>query len=150
MANLTNSYPYSLKQTTPPQKVGAGLDRGKVRVLTSRVDLATINGGSAAAVNDTIPLFTLPRGAASIGPIQMASSASLGSSVLNFGITGNNDKYGIITYGTTANVVASSWRPGEYDQGVPLASDELVTATVLTANLPTSGVVVFRLEYAVE
>ena len=145
-----NAYPYSLTQTVPPQKIGAGLAGGKVRTERARINLATINGGSAATTSDTINLFDLPFGAVVLGPTTIVSSASLTTSVLSVGITGNTDKYGSATYGTTANAVVNTWRPAEADFTAPLAAAETVFLTIGTANLPTSGIVEIQLQYVTE
>jgi hypothetical protein len=145
-----NAYPYSLTQTVPPQKIGAGLAGGKVRTERARVDLATINGGSAVTTSDTIVLFDLPVGAIVLGPMTVCSSVSLTTSTLAMGITGNTDKYGSMTYGTTANAVVNTWRPAEADFTAPLTATETVFVTIGSANLPTSGIVEFQLQYVTE
>lgn len=135
-----NSQQYALTQTTPPQKVGAGLWGAKLKPFYARIDLATVNGGSAVAVNDDVRLFDIPFGVVATGLIAVKSSVALTGATLNIGITGNTDKYGIFA-APGANTLTWNGRPAEYDTSTPLAAGETVLATVTGANLPTSGIV---------
>jgi hypothetical protein len=115
---------------------------GKVRCLQASFDLSKATQGSS----DVLTLGQIPANAR-IKSIKMTSSVSLGSSTVAIGISGTAAKYRAAGVFTTVDI-PTIVGPGAVAKAAAANSvAETLIATVATAALPSSGTLIFEIEF---
>jgi hypothetical protein len=141
MAILYGTQMAKLRNTVPVDLPSVADVHGRVRCFNEKIMLV----GQVTA--DTIEVARLPKGARVLYGI-LNATASLGTSQIAIGISGNTGKYraaAIFTatdtptpFGVAANV------------GEPLLTEEIVFISTTVANLPASGTLRVQLFYVID
>lgn len=109
------------------------------------LSLATV----AKVSGDNNLCFKKPRGCV-VDKIKVTSSVSLTTSQLSFGIAGATAKYGALkAYGTTPKAEVVWAEPTAMDD-VPVDTEETITMTHGTADLPGAGIIIVDMEVLTE
>lgn len=119
--------------------VPATVDGAKVRVNLERFTLAS----EAAGVYNIGA--KIPKGARILS-IAMMTSVTLGSTTIAVGITGTAEKYRAAATFTTTNTWTEIGAASTL--GVELTAEEQLILTTAAAALPSSGTLMFKVEYA--
>ncbi len=122
--------------------MAASQDGGRVKTYIEIFDLA--DADIAKTAGDFNLCFDIPEGEAPLS-LTVASSVSLTTSQLKFGSEADDDLLGAAkAYGTTANAVVEYLLASK--MGVPLEERTRLLMGITSANLPSTGIVVVKLE----
>jgi hypothetical protein len=115
---------------------------GRKETFIERFDLA--DAAVQRLINDDNLVCDLPEGVAILS-IKVSSTVSLTTSQLRFGTKSSPALYGAAkAYGTTAEAVIEYLNTAQ--RGVPLAARVRLFMGILSANLPSSGIIVVEVE----
>lgn len=122
--------------------LSAAQNGGRVKNYIEIFDLSLAS--VAKAINDDNLCFDIPGGEVPLS-LNVQSSVSLTTSQLRFGTKAVPDSLGAAAaYGTTANALIEYLRATV--RGRPLTARTRVFMSILSANLPSSGIIVVEME----